>query len=623
MSPFTSTHLRVDGISKSFPDRRVLTDISFIASTGEAVGIIGENGSGKSTLLRIVAGLMVPDAGTVQVEGLSAPRVDASGRLGADLSAPLVGLLHQQPPFSPSETVHDAIERAVAPARAAETELRRAAENLGATPGTTEGAAGATRGPAGGAAGATPGATATPVLGTSEARTSSAQAEARYAAALEEVERLGIWSLDAEIAQALNALGLAEIPGDRLTGNLSGGERARLSLAWLLLSRPDVLLLDEPTNHLDDAAVQFLRLKIATWRGPVLFASHDRAFLDEAATTLVDLDPVPRPHSLVRAVAAEGPSTGMGATRFGGSYSDYLEHRRDERVRWERQFRDEQAELKRLRGTANSSHTVGHAAAPPRTEGKAAKKFYADRNAKVVSRRVSDAQRRVHKLEESQIVKPPRELQFRGLVPVDADGLSTPTQPGTSQVLLSANELSVTGRLGPVSFTISEGEHLLVTGPNGSGKSTLLNLLSRKLAEDAGTLAAPGLRQVGILSQEVSFPTSVGLTVEEVYRAQVGDKLADRVTLSSFGLIDPRDLNRPFDSLSVGQRRRVELAALLAAPPQLLLLDEPTNHLSLQLVEALEQEIPRYPGTVIVASHDRWLRSKWKGRRLELKPLVS
>ncbi|WP_182141258.1 ABC-F family ATP-binding cassette domain-containing protein [Schaalia sp. JY-X169] len=583
MTPQNSrTHLRVDGISKSFPDRRVLTDVSLTVSAGEVVGLIGENGSGKTTLLKIIAGLLEADSGTVSAEGAG--------------FTPTFGLLHQEPPFSPNATVLEALEDAVRPSRAAEHELSEAATDLATHP-------------------------------------ESSQAENRYADALHEAERLDIWTLDSRISATLSALGLDSVPTSRPTHALSGGQKARLSLAWLLLSKPEVLLLDEPTNHLDDAAITFLRDSLATWQGPVLFASHDRAFLDEAASVLIDLDPAPRPHTLVRDRQDGGLSSGLGVTRFSGNYSEYLTHRQAERERWERRFREEQAELKRLRSSVKSSHTVGHADWSPRTESRIAKKFYGDRNAKVVSRRVSDAERRLADLEEDQIAKPPRQLQF--------SGLGAPTGADVERSAVAASGITVAGRLCEVSFSLSKGEHLLVTGANGSGKSTLLAVLAGNLQPTAGSVTLPtggnkpgsrskprshsrpgGRGTVGLLSQHVLIADpndrGQGRTAAQAYADIVGEGLAEAIPLSYFGLLEPRDLSRPLSSLSVGQQRRVQLAGLLAVPPELLLLDEPTNHLSLALATALEADIPHYPGSVIIASHDRWLRQRWHGKTLNL-----
>ncbi|WP_394251517.1 ABC-F family ATP-binding cassette domain-containing protein [Arthrobacter pityocampae] len=567
-APRAAAHLRVDGISKSFGARRVLTDVSFTVSGGRT-GLIGENGSGKTTLLRILAGLTAPDAGTVTT-------VLPGGR------TPRIGLLHQEPPFAASATITQALEAAVAPVRAAAHAVAEA--------------------------------------GLALADTAGDQASATaYATALETAERVGAWDIDTRIAAVVAGLGLAALAPDRPTGTLSGGQRSRLSLAWLLLSTPDVLLLDEPTNHLDDAAASYLGALLEDWPGPVLVASHDRAFLDDVVTTLIDLDPAPLPQALAGPLVADGDGTGIGVVRFTGSYTGYVHARLDARERWERRYRDEQAELKRLCAAVSDSHLVGHEDWKPRSEGRVSLKFYSDRNAKAVSRRVDDATSRLMSLEERQIRRPPRELRFQGLTAAGAPAAPAATA-GTEPVLTAAGA-AVSGRLDPTSLVLGAGEKLLVTGPNGSGKSTLLRLLAGDLTPTSGTVtAAPSLR-IGLLAQDVDLPDphgrGSGRTALQAYDDAVGP-VSDQVPLHTFGLIHPRDEHRPVAVLSGGQQRRLALAILLASPPDVLLLDEPTNHFSLLLATKLEALIPGYPGAVVVASHDRWLRRTWQGRRLAL-----
>ncbi|WP_460681720.1 ABC-F family ATP-binding cassette domain-containing protein [Nesterenkonia populi] len=547
----------------------MLTDISFTVTGGGSVGLIGENGSGKSTLLRILAGLLDQDGGEVH---LSFPGVQN----------PRIGLLHQEPPFSPAATVSDAIEDAAAPIREAARSVDSAARRLADAPDKPELAD-------------------------------------EYARALEHAEQMDAWGIDARISQMLAGVGLAEVPVEQPTGELSGGQRARLSLAWVLLNAPDLMLLDEPTNHLDDDAASYLRAVLASWSGPVLIASHDRAFLDEAVTSLVDLDPSPVPHEVSAPLLQDGSGTGIGITRFTGTYTEYLNARLDARERWERQYQNEQAELKRLQASVRGSQAVGHENWTPRSEARIAAKFYADRNAKTVSRRVNDARARLEELEKNQIRKPPQELRFRGLTAARPEGGA---QHRGHDSVLSVCELMVEHRLAPISFTLGAAEKLLVTGTNGSGKSTLLSVLIGDAAPDEGALQMDGDVRVGMLRQEVHLPDlkerGADRTVQQTYEDLVGQQRATEVPVSTFGLLHLRDHQRPVNLLSTGQQRRLELAVLLADPPDLLLLDEPTNHYSLMLATQLEAAIPTYPGAVIVASHDRWLRRTWQGSWLSL-----
>ena len=539
-------------MSRAYPDRRVLTDVSFVVPAGGRACLIGENGSGKSTLLRIVAGLDRPDAGTVTVPGT-------------------VGLFHQQPPFPLGLTVDQVLADATAPLRALARQVETAGEAMA---------------------------------------DGDMAASVRFEEALAAAEARQAWQADHLVDRLVDRLGLGAIPRERPAAAMSGGQLARLSLAWLLVRRPDTLLLDEPTNHLDDAAAALLVDLLAGWSGPVLIAGHDRAFLDEVATLLVDLDPAPVAYAAVRH-DRDSPGSGFGVTRFSGSYTAYLRERTAAGERWERQYRDEQAELDRLRRRVRDDHTVGHPGRGPRTEARGAKKFYADRNAAVVSRRVNDAAAALADLEATQVRRPPAELRFRGLAGEPSARMRTPGP------VLVATQVAIPGRLAPTSVTLDTAGRLLVTGPNGCGKSTLLAILAGELAPAAGTVTRLGRLSVGLLGQDV-VPRDAERTVRDLYRETVGTERAERTPLDRFGLIAGRDEERPWGSLSVGQRRRLDLAILLAQPPDVLLLDEPTNHFSLLLATELERSLPDYPGAVVVASHDRWLRDTWTGQRLTL-----
>lgn len=292
----------------------------------------------------------------------------------------------------------------------------------------------------------------------------------------------------------------------------------------LLLSTPGILLLDEPTNHLDDAAAQYLTSMSSTWRGPVLIVGHDREFLDETVVSILDLDPAPRPFA--QSNAEDGLIT-IGVTRFSGTYSNYLVSRHDARQRWQWQYEEEQAQLKRLRAAVTDNQVVGHDDWRPRTEDRNVQKFFADRNAKVVARTVNDARSRLAELEQRQIVKPPRQLTFQGLIAAEQ------TRPAFSpdEQLIRADNVAIQHRLAPTSLTIAAGDKVLMTGANGVGKSTLLHLLADQLPPSQGSIHQHGDISIGLLTQESHFDDAAANTAGTVYARAIGIELAEKVPL--------------------------------------------------------------------------------------------
>lgn len=524
-----------------YGDRPVLDGIDLLAQPGRRIGLIGENGAGKSTLLRAIAGRLPRRA---QVTG-SVERPD-------DLV-----LLGQEPPFQDDATIGDVLARTLRPLRDAVAAVERLAERL-----DEEGSATA------------------------------------YAAALEFALDHDAWDADRRAEAAAATLGLDLLDRERAVGSLSGGERTRLAIATVITRRPAALLLDEPTNHLDDAAIDVLTAFLADLPGVVLFASHDRVFLDDAATDLVDLDPT-----------AFG-TDGRGGRRYGGGWSAYEEARAAARRRWEETYAAQQEELARLRqATRIGTDAIAHNR-PPRDNDKF---IYFGKGQKVdraLSRRKKDAERRLGEAERGQVRKPPAPLRLG--TELTGDGRSGAS--GGRAVLVRG--LEVAGRLRLPLLDVAAGEHLLVTGPNGSGKSTLLGVLSGRLRATAGEVQVSAGR-VAELTQDPELPDP-RRTARDVYRELVGDPLAERRPLSTLGLLHPRDVARPVGLLSVGQRRRLMLAVAVAVGPDLLLLDEPTNHISLALVGELEEAIGASAGTILVASHDRWLRRRWDGPELPL-----
>ncbi|WP_433513486.1 ABC-F family ATP-binding cassette domain-containing protein [Nonomuraea sp. CA-143628] len=532
-----SDALLAHDLVRTLGTRRVLAGVSLTAAPGARIGLIGENGAGKTTFLRLLAGVDRPDAGTVVRP--------------ADL-----GFLHQELPFDGRATIADALADALREARADLAELDRLARALAAAPDDAA------------------------LLG-------------EYGERLEQTQERESWDADRRAEIVLDRLGLGGVPHSRTLTSLSGGQRARLALAALLIRRPAALLLDEPTNHLDDDAAVFVEEQLRGMTGVVVVASHDRAFLDAVCTDLIDLDP-----------AVDGP------VRYGGGYSAYLAEKRAERERWERRHAEEQAELGELRtAVAVTARRVAYDR-PMRDNDKMGYGHSGGRVQHQIGRRVRNAARRLAQLERDQVPAPPPPLRFSPRT------LVTDTAEATD-ALLSLRDVRVPGRLSIDHLDVPLGERLLVTGANGAGKSTLLAVLAGLLDAEGEVRRRPGLT-VALLAQDTVFERP-DRTVGETYERALGPERAESVPLRSLGLLSPRDAKLRIRELSVGQRRRLALALLVADPPDVLLLDEPTNHLSPRLSDELEEALGADgPGAIVIASHDRWLRARWQGHHIRL-----
>ncbi|MFK4065698.1 ribosomal protection-like ABC-F family protein [Streptomyces sp. NPDC029674] len=395
-----------------------------------------------------------------------------------------------------------------------------------------------------------------------------------YATLVAEFEAREGHDADRRVEVTLRHLGeRAPLDRARPLGTLSGGQRSRLALAGTLASAPELLLLDEPTNDLDDEAVRWLEDRLRAHRGTLVAVTHDRTFLDRVMTTILEVDGDTR---TVR--------------RYGNGYAGFLTAKAAGRARHEREYEEWRAEVARQSALAESN--IGLLSAIPRKAPAAfsgAGAFRARSRAHGAMSRIRGARERLHRLTERPVPPPPRPLRFTARVEGEATGVTELTDvrvPG---------RLTIEGTL-----SIGAGERLLVTGPNGAGKSTLLRLLAGELTPEAGEIRRPA--RVGLLRQDNSLWQE-----ERSALALLGEER--RAELLALGLFREADLDRPVRALSVGVRRRLELAELVSRPLDLLLLDEPTNHVSPALVEDLEAALASYRGTLVIVSHDRRLRA--------------
>ncbi|MFF8447508.1 TlrC/CarA/OleB/SrmB family ABC-F type ribosomal protection protein [Streptomyces leeuwenhoekii] len=467
------------------------------------------------------------------------------------------GYLPQTIGLPAEATVQDAIDLALAELRALEAGLRKAEAALAEAPAGAE----------------LEGALAT------------------YALLTERYEARAGYGADARVDAALHALGLPGLARNRRLGSLSGGERSRLALAATLASQPELLLLDEPTNDLDDPAVAWLEDRLRAHRGTVVAVTHDRVFLERITDTVLEVD-------------------GGRVTRHGNGYGGYLTAKAAQRRRRQQRYDEWRAELARSRRLAESG--VVRLDGIPRKMPRAAfghGAFRARGRAHGAMSRIRMAKERVERLSARPVAPPPEPLRLTARIATTGHLGEVPAA--------RLDGVVVRDRLEMPGLRLEAGERLLVTGPNGAGKTTLLRVLAGELRPDAGAVSVPG--RVGHLRQQET-PWPPGMTLLEAFahgRPGAPEEYADR--LLSLGLFEPEALRLRVGELSYGQRRRIELARLVGDPVDLLLLDEPTNHLSPALVEELEAALDAYAGALVLVTHDRRMRARFSGSRLELR----
>ena len=361
---------------------------------------------------------------------------------------------------------------------------------------------------------------------------------------------------------------------DEISGGSAAGSRSRRCC-----SAPDALLLDEATNHLDDDAAAFLEDRLRAWRGPVLFASHDREFLDRVATGLLDLDPGRRE----RWRSPEGARVGAGASRdevlaasggtvFGGGFSEFLAVKADERARWQRQYDDEQDELRRLapRSPTTARH-VAHGRAPTDND-KFLKHFKREGVEQAVSRRVRNAEQRLATLERDAGAQAAGAARVRGH-PVGLACARGGIGPAAAAVGCRGRR-AARARRAAGGAAHAAARH----GRERRGQVDAAGVLAGRRRPIAARCIGAGACACSSSSRTCASPIRMPRPAR-LYERVLGERRAEQVPLASLGLIAPRDESPAGRALSVGQQRRLALALVIARPPHVFLLDEPTNHL--------------------------------------------
>src|SRR2546423_1915909 len=536
--------LFVRNLSKSYGAITVLDDISFVINVNDRVGVVGSNGVGKTTLLSILVGQESPDSGSYSF----APSTE-------------VGYLPQTTPeFYGNHLLQDLILESLGNLRQLE-ERMSALENAMST---------------------TTGNQLAPLI-------------EEYDLVSTRFQDRGGYEIDHKIDAILDGLRISYLARDREMQTLSGGEKARVGLATLLLRSPDLLLLDEPTNHLDVASLEWLESYLAHYKGGILLVSHDRQFLNRAVNVIFEIDE--HSHHL---------------KKYEGNYDAYVQAKAAERAKWEEDYERQQEEIKELRKRMReTARNVAHNRAP-RDGDKMAYDFFGGRVQNTISRNVRAAEEQLQRIEANPIPNPHKLMQ------VSSNFNAEPLQ---SQVVIGVDRLTKcwgeTCVLRDVSFTIASHARILLFGPNGAGKTTLLKILIGQELPDSGEVRVVDSARIGYLPQDPEM--DLNKTVIETYRyGQVGYESEFIGRLIGYGLFRLEDMQKKVGQLSVGQRRKLEIARLMADGPNVLLLDEPTNYISLDVLEAFEAAILNFPGPVIAVSHDRWFMQRFGGKVWEL-----
>ena len=499
---------RLDEVHKSYGAAEVLRGVTFQINPREHVGLVGRNGAGKTTIFRLLTSQEETDRGEVVL-----------------LRGIRIGLLEQQPTFQGDLTVRDETLNVFTEIRAMEAEITRLEHEM------------------------------SEVTGEALDEALHSYSDLRHA-----YEFAGGFSYHARAEAVLAGLGFTEADLDNPAEQLSGGQKARLALAKLLLSEPDVLLLDEPTNHLDVNGVEWLEDFLSEYKSAFVIISHDRFLLDRTANKIIEMD-------------------GGRATVYPGNYSAYIKQREERRLVQAREYEEQQELI-------------------ARTEDFIRRNIAGQKTKQAKSRR-----KMLERIERVDAVRDERVGDFR---------LRGVARAGDN--VLTGADLSIgynKGVLaGGISFLLRRGERLGIIGPNGSGKTTFLKTVLGELEPIRGGLTWGANVNIEYFDQELSSLDLASTVIEEIAavapRATPGEL---RSYLAKF-LFTGDDILKPVIALSGGEQSRLALAKLIYSRANVLVMDEPTNHLDIPSREALEQALAEYPGTIITVSHDRYFLDK-------------
>ncbi|MHB9032084.1 MAG: ribosomal protection-like ABC-F family protein [Anaerolineae bacterium] len=525
--------LYISNLTKTFGDKPLFTNVSFVINQGERVGLVGPNGCGKTTLLRIILGLEPADNGSARF----------------DVNPGRIGYLPQALEQPVDATVRSYLSTESSEVSRLAAELQQLAELL-----------------------------------TIPQLPEHAQVESAYADVLEKMAGLGTEVQEHELHEILNGLNLDELDLDQPVAFLSGGQKTRLGLAQLLIRQPLFMVLDEPTNHLDISGLEWLEKYLSRYRGAMLIVSHDRTFLDQAVTRILEIDPLK--HKV---------------TSYAGNYSQYAETKETEKVKYAQAFKEQETRIAQLEGAVAALEGQAR-----KIEGETID-FYWKKRALKVARAAVVHRKRVERMlaSEEHLDKPQLTWDMK---------LEFVNTPESGQDVLALEQLGK--RFGDnqlfwdINLLLRRKERIVFLGPNGSGKTTLLRIIMGLEPPSAGQVRVGSNVKMGYLSQEQET-LNPDVSPYDLVRSLAPLNETEARAFLHYFLFKGDEVFVPSGSLSYGERARLALGLLVLQQCNLLLLDEPINHLDIPSREGFEQALARFDGTVLAVVHDRYFSQRY------------
>ena len=506
----------VNNVTKSFGGNIIFENISLEIKNGERVGLVGRNGSGKTTIFGLLTGKESLDAGAIHMK-----------------KGTRIGHVAQIPKFDEVMTVYDVLSSAFKVEKELEKEMHALEKNMAVE----------------------------------QEQSALEKLMERYGVIQEKFAFLGGYEIEANIMKVANGLQVTDL-FSRVFTELSGGEQTKVSLAYMLLQKPDLLLLDEPTNHLDLFAVEWLEQFLKEYTGTVIVISHDRYFLDEVVTKIFDLE--------------DGE-----IHVYHTNYSQFVEEKEERLLQEFQAYQEQQKKIKKMKEAIKRLREWANQANPP-NEGLHKR-----------ARNMERALERIEKLKRPILERKQMGLQFEGQ-----------ERSGKDVVVMKEVSKGFAGRplFEQANLHVRFQERAAIVGRNGTGKTTLLKLLLEEINPDVGEIRIGSSVKIGYLSQHTYG--NVKSNVLEAFREYVAVTEGEaRHILAKFLFYGPAVFKK-VTQLSGGEKMRLRLAQLMYQDINFLILDEPTNHLDIESREVLEEALEQYNGTILAVSHDRYFLNK-------------